>query len=343
MGGMLGRINNEAELHAAIRGMVLPQVLGAAVSLGIADRLDVDGSMPVARLAELSGVPAVNLRRLLRFLAALGIFTLDDKDLVGHTSWSVLLRNDAERSVASAVRFWTLPSVRAAWGELTRGLLDEGVPFERANGAPFFAHLQSSPTDNQVFHALMQGGFGARHAMAADALPIEDGETIVDVGGGGGPLLRALLLKHPAAQGTLFDLPNVVGAAAAVMQAAGIGDRCRIVGGDFFDAVPADGNVYVLSWVLHDWGDAEARRILATTRAAMTPAARLLIVERLLHDDPRRCAPYDLLEDLNMLVLFQGRERTESEFNELLAGSGFGPLTCRPTRPLFVVLEARPV
>jgi len=342
MGGMLGRINNEAELHAAIRGMILPQVLGAAVSLGIADRLDVADPIPLARLAELCGVPAVNLRRLLRFLATLGIFTLDDIDLVGHTPWSVLLRNDAERSVASAVRFWTLPSVRAAWGELTRGLLDDGVPFEHANGAPFFAHLQSSPADSQIFHALMQGGFGARHAMAADALPIEDGETIVDVGGGEGPLLRALLLKYPAAQGALLDLPNVVGTAAALVQAAGIGDRCHIVGGDFFDAVPAGGNVYVLSWVLHDWGDREARRILTTTRAAMAPAARLLIVERLLHDEPRLCAPYDLLEDLNMLVLFQGRERTEAEFNELLAESGFGPLACRATRQMFAVLEARP-
>jgi len=342
LGGILTKIESEADLHAAIRGMVLPQVLGAVVSLGIADRLGADDRMPVTRLAELCGMPTVNLRRVLRFLATLGVFTLDNADVVGHTSWSVLLRNDAERSVASAARFWTLPSVRAAWDELTLGLLGDGVPFERANGAGFFAHLHRCPADRQVFHALMQGGFDARHAIAADALPIDDGEAIVDVGGGEGHLLRALLMKHPTAQGTLLDVPDVVGAAEAAMHASGVGDRCRAIGGDFFEAVPAGGSVYLLSWILHDWGDREAQRILTTVRAAMAPAARLLILERLLDDDARRCAPYDLLEDLNMLVLLQGRERTEMEFNALLTASGFGVLTCRATRPRFAVLEARP-
>jgi hypothetical protein len=155
-------------------------------------------------------------------------------------------------------------------------------------------------------------------------------------------LLRAFLARHSQVRGILLDLPDVVAGAPDLLADAGLQDRCRIVAGDFFQSVPAGGSVYLLSWILHDWPDEQAVRILRAVRQAMPPAARLVIVDRLLAADPAQCDPYDLLEDINMFVLFHGRERTEADFNALLTQTGFAPLAAGAVRQAFVLLEARP-
>jgi hypothetical protein len=167
-------------------------------------------------------------------------------------------------------------------------------------------------------------------------------DIVVDIGGGEGLLLRAILARHPQVQGILFDLPDVVARAPDLLAAGGVADRCRVVAGDFFRSVPGGGTVYVLSWILHDWPDERAVDILRTIRQAMPHGARLVIVDRLLAADPKVCDPYDLLEDINMFVLFHGRERTEADFNVVLAQSGFGKLTAGTVRPTFVLLDVCP-
>ena len=144
---------------------------------------------------------------------------------------------------------------------------------------------------------------------------------VVDVGGGQGVLLAAVLRAHPHLRGVLFDQPAVVAGAAPVLRAAGVADRCEVVGGDFFAAVPAGGDVYLLSRILHDWDDARATALLRVLHRAARPGARLVVVERVL---PPGDAPHPgKLIDLTMLVMLGGRERTEAEFRALLAGAGF--------------------
>ena len=164
--------------------------------------------------------------------------------------------------------------------------------------------------------------------------------TVVDVGGGQGALLAAVLAAHPQARGVLFDQPEVVAGAAPLLRAAGVADRCAVVGGSFFEAVPDGGDVYLLSRVIHDWDDAQATTILRACRRAMGPAARLLLVERVLAPgntpDPNR------FSDLNMLVMLGGQERTAAEFAALYQAAGFRLTRVLPLPAAVSLIEGQP-
>ena len=164
--------------------------------------------------------------------------------------------------------------------------------------------------------------------------------TVVDVGGGHGGFVAAILRAAPAARGVLFDLPHVVGGARVLLEEAGVLDRCEIVAGSFFDSVPEGGDAYTLKSVIHDWDDDDAVRILRTCRAAMGPDARVLLVERDL-GAPNE-APGAKLSDLNMLVVLGGRERTRDEYAALFQRSGLAFLGETPTSSGFSVFEAAP-
>ena len=163
----------------------------------------------------------------------------------------------------------------------------------------------------------------------------QDGETVVDVGGGNGTLVIELLQRQPQLRGVVFDLPEVAAEAEARGEAAGLSDRCRVVPGSFFDEVPTGGDVYVLAKVLHDWDDAAAIRILTSVRAAAPDHARLLVIDSVVPDGN---APHPSKAlDLVMLSLVDGRERGEDEWRQLLEVGGFRPPAsvtdlCRPHR-----------
>jgi len=161
--------------------------------------------------------------------------------------------------------------------------------------------------------------------------------TVVDVGGGKGALLAAVLAAHPGMEGVLFDQPHVVSGAAAVLERAGVADRCRTVGGSFFDSVPPGGDAYMLRSVIHDWDDEPSIRILTMVRQALAPASRVLLVERVIAPpNEGRDAKFS---DLNMLVVPGGRERTREEFETLLMASGLR-LACVVDVGGFCVIEA---
>ena len=161
---------------------------------------------------------------------------------------------------------------------------------------------------------------------------------IVDVGGAHGDLLLAILDANPQARGTVFDRPHVADAARAAIHAKGYQGRCEAVGGDFFHAVPPGGDLYVLKFILVDWKDAEAGRILHNCRTAIIPGGRLLVIEMTIPDD-NHPSPGQLF-DLNMLVMTGGQERTESEYGALLAQAGFRITRIVPTGSPFHILEA---
>ena len=153
---------------------------------------------------------------------------------------------------------------------------------------------------------------------------------MIDGGGSGAPI-RAILSRHANACGVLYELPSVVAEASSVLNTSGLRERCRVIGGDFFRAIPAGGTTYLLCWILHDWPDEAAVTTLRRVRAAMAPGARLIAVARLLDANPTRCDAYHLLHEPNMLMLFNGRERGEAEFNAFMAEVGLAAV-----RPILV-------
>jgi SAM-dependent methyltransferase len=162
--------------------------------------------------------------------------------------------------------------------------------------------------------------------------------TVADIGGGKGTLLAAILRAHTHLRGVLFDLPAMVPGAAAVLREAGVEDRCQIVPGDFFQAIPEGADCYILANVLHDWDDPTSVRILSTCRRAMANDGRVLIVERLIPENPTAAVPV-LLSDLHMLVFTGGRERTNAEYGQLLAQAGLNLASVQPVAPPYGVLE----
>ena len=213
-----------------------------------------------------------------------------------------------------------------ALNRLLRAAASVGVLAEDGAGALFDAAMTS--------RSLAQ-----RDAVVA-AYDFAGGRTVVDVGGGAGALLAAILGANPDARGILFDQPQVVAGTDEALRAAGVADRCAVVGGSFFEAVPEDGDVYLLKWIIHDWGDEPARAILRTCRRAMAPGARLVLAERVVGPpnapDPAKFA------DLMMLVLVGGQERTANDFAALLEATGFRLDRIIPTRSELTLIEGTP-
>jgi len=186
----------------------------------------------------------------------------------------------------------------------------------------------------------MAGRQDQENSGVVSAYSFDGMRTVVDVGGGNGGLLTAILEANPQVRGILFDLPHVAAGAKERVVARGLADRCQCVGGDFFESVPAGGDPYVLSNVIHDWEDAPAAVILGNCRRAMKPAARLLLIETIV--PPGNDPSVAKLIDFQMLVLTGGRERTEAEYRALLASAGLELARIIPTLTPVTVMEAMP-
>jgi hypothetical protein len=208
---------------------------------------------------------------------------------------------------------------------LLQAVRDGGTAFERVYGAPFFAHLDSHPEASAAFEASMAGRARQEADAVVAAYDFRALGSLVDVGGGRGVLLDAILQAAPDLRAVLVDRPDAVAAARA-----NVGARAECVVCDFFESVPAGFDAYLLSRVLHDWDDADALRILRVCRTAMGAGGRLLIVDAIL---PERAVdqPFAIRMDLHMLLLLGARERTEAEFRELLGRAGFSLSRVVPT------------
>jgi SAM-dependent methyltransferase len=304
-------------------GYLTTQLLHVAAELGVAEVLE-GGPLHAADVAERVGAQPGPLGRVLRGLAAEGVL---DEDGAGRFSLTPVGACLPALRGAALVRGRLYH--RAASGMLD-AVRDGGTAFDRAYGEGFFAHLDRHADARATF----QGSMAARSEQeASDVVAAYDFSgfgRLVDVGGGTGVLLAAILRSAPELRGVLVDLEEVVEMARPRLAAAGVGDRVDLVGDDFFTEIPAGADLYVLSRVLHDWDDADAARILATCRRATPPGSRLLVVEALL---PERAAdgPAVIRMDLHMLLLFGTRERTAAEYRALLQGTGFTTRRVVPT------------
>jgi hypothetical protein len=326
-----------------VRGFQLSVMLREAAELRLADRIAA-GPRPVANLAEETGARPQALLRLCRALAAFGVFSLDAEVRLSHTARSAWLRSDAQPSLHHAARYFTAPGNWGAWGAWGEALRGGVCPFEAVFGQPNFDFLAAQPDEAALFDTFMRHSPDDRHAAVAEALDLSGMALVVDVGGGEGGMLTALLTAHPAPlRGLLYDRPQVVTGAGTVLAAAGVAGRCLVEAGNFFEHVPRGGDVYLLSQVLHDWDDEACGRILNRCRTAMRTGARLVVVERVLPRVGREAEadPGEFLADTHMMAILHGRERTAEEFCALLEAARFAPQGIQPTRSPFRLVEAR--
>lgn len=298
-------------------GNQVQQAVHVAARLGIADLLD-GGPRPVEELAREAGAHPDALRRLLRALAPFGVFAEDGDGRFRTTPAAALLRRGAPGSMR-AFALWSGGVSYQVFGALEHSVRTGEPAFERLFGAEFFDYLAAHPDDGAVFDEMMAGNTAGVAPLVA-ARDFGAARTVVDVGGGRGELLAAVLRAHPHLRGVLVEHPRLLDAAREGVRAAGVADRCQVVAGDVMDAVPPGGDVYVLKSVLHGLDDGEAARALASCRRALGDGGTLLVVEFVL---PPGNEPFPgKLMDLLMLVGGRGRERTEAEFRALLEGAG---------------------
>ncbi len=297
----------ESQLWDVLRGALGTRALALVADLGVAEALAA-GPRPVDDLAGEVGADPDTLHRLLRALASDGVFAEELPGVYRNTEASEQLRHSGWDAFA---HLFGGAFYRAAGGLDASG----EASFPGIHDTDFWTWLAKHPDERAVFDRAMEQGKEQR-VERFDGVEWRGDETVVDVGGGNGSLLRELLPLQPGLRGIVFDLPETV------RDEDSLGDRIEFVEGDFFESVP-QGDVYILSTILHDWDDEKATAILRTIRAAAPPDARLILLEAVVPvgNEPDGAKWLDLL----MLALFAGRERDEAQWRALLDAGGFEP------------------
>jgi hypothetical protein len=274
----------------------------------------------------------------MRTLASVGILTEDDAQRFALTPLGAALKTGAPGSARSSVLTIASPWFVGAFEQIMHSLETGDTGFEKYMGMPIFDYLGQHPEDASMFSETMVGFHGAEPAAVAAAYDFSSFEKVVDVGGATGNMLAAILGRHAGPRGVLFDMPHVVSDAPALLKERGVDQRVTIESGDFFKMVPAGGDAYLLSHVIHDWSEEQCLTILGHCRKSMKPNGRLLIVEMVLPDGDTP-HPGKML-DMVMLVLPGGQERTESEYSSLFGKAGFRLVRVVPTESAVSVVEA---
>jgi len=336
---MVSEDEDRSALDLLIRGFEVSRALRLVAKLKIADRIAAEASTHLVEVAEAAGVLPQPLLRMIRLLAAFGIFRVDPDGNLSHTPRSLLLRTDAPGSLHYSALFWTDTGSWRAWEALEVALKGK-VPHEAAWSKRRFDYLREHPDEARVFDDFMAHFPDNRHRAIATAYDFSPARLLVDIGGGNGEALRQILSLYQDARGIVFDRPDVVDAISPENRAGG---RISTEGGSFFERVPQGADIYLMIRVLHDWPDEGALRILRTCRQAMRPQSRLLLGEALVEPDPSKGRPSEYLIDLQMMAMFgAARARTELEFRDLLASAGLELLRTIPTDSSISVLEVAP-
>lgn len=327
------------QLSNMIVGYWQSQAIYAAAKLGIADLL-APGPQTIDALTAASNASPEPLYRLLRALASIGIFAEGPSKTFSLTPLADSLRADAPGS-QKAFCLMNGGQQFTSWSEIVYSIQTGKSAYERVNGRPLFEFLATDAEQAQIFDDAMTGIHGRETNLMVDAYDFSGINILVDVGGGNGSSLIGILQHYPEMRGVLFDLPHVVERARPRIEAAGLADRCELVGGSFFERAPSGADAYMMRHIIHDWDDQRATAILKTCHAAMSEKARLLVVESVI---PPGNDPFlGKFLDLVMLVIPGGKERTAEEYRTLLAGAGFDLQRILPSKHEISLVEARPV
>ncbi len=334
-GNPRGQLPPDVQITQTMTGHIRTGAYYAAVALGIPDLL-AEGPKDVEFLATSTGSHKTSLMRLLRFLVGEGVFDKDDQGRYGLTDVSNLLRSDVAGSHYASTLMIGSPSRWAALAQLSEGIKNGVNAFKLANGKSLFEYMDEHEDEARIFNEAMTNLPASAFYRSSLDFDFSGTSVFIDVGGGQGNEVAAVLQKNPDLEGVLFDRPNVVEGAPSVLREAGVESRCRIEGGDFFEFVPSGGDVYNLSNILDDWPDESCLTILANCRRTMSTGAKLLVNEGMVPED--NSPSITKLRDIQMLAFSGGQQRTLTEYRELLEPSGF---TVVDQSPRLVVAEAR--
>jgi hypothetical protein len=329
----------DGDLIRLIFGKNVSMAIAVVAKLRIADLL-ADGPRTLVELAARTQAHPPSLHRVLRTLASVGIFA----DLAdGHfalTPMGGYLRTGVEGSLRGIAEMTCSDSTWRPWTRMIEAVRTGRAAFDGVHGEPIFEYLGKHPDESAVFNEAMTGFTSKIAPAAVEAYDYAAFKTIVDVGGGHGVLLSTILKAYPGVEGIVFDSPPVAAGAEDAIREAGLAGRCRAVGGDFFRGVPAGGDAYLMKHIIHDWSDDQATTILRNCREGVNPGGRLLLIEMVVGLGD--AADIAKLIDLEMLVNLTGKERTEAEYRQLLAGAGWRLTGVIPTDSPTQIIEAEP-
>ncbi len=322
-----------------IGGHWIARAVQVLAQIGVADRMK-GGPKSAAELAAATGMHAGSLERLMRAATMFGVFAPAPGGKYALTPVGDTLRSDTPNSLRNFASFFAEPWYWQVWTEFLHSVKTGEPAFTKVHGAPAFEWFAKHPTAVEVFSKAMTSFTRQIGTAVADAYDFGRIHTLVDVGGGHGTLIAAILKSNPTMRGVVYDLLQVVEGAKPALGQAGLGNRTECIGGNFFDSVPP-GDGHILKHIIHDWSDAQCVTILRHCRASMPRDGRVLVVEAVIPDGPE--PHFGKLLDLEMLAMTQGgRERTAGEFSELLGRAGFKLARIVPTKSPVCVIEGTP-
>ncbi len=314
------------------------QAVATAARLGIADALAESQPQGSATLAQVVGADATALARLLRALASMGVLSEPSPRQYALTSLGELLRSD----VSGSMRDWIIAETDTphwqGWGSLYEGVRSGQTVVPQLYGMHIYDYYAAHPDQLASFSRALGNVSAMSAQVTLESYDFSYARYIVDVGGAAGDLLMSILETNVDARGVVFDRTQVVEATHKAIHARGLQERCEAVAGDFFEAVPPGGDLYILKSVIVDWMDAEALRILQNCRTVISSDGKLLLIETTIPDD--NSPSMAQLVDLNMLVMTGGLVRHQGEYRALLADAGFRLTRIIPTGSRFDVMEA---
>ena len=318
--GDTSQVDAQLQMRNLLMSFVLSRALQVAAELGLADAL-AHGPKDVEALAREVGAHAATLYRLLRALASIGVFGQLPDGRFANTPSSEYLRSDAPESMRGLARMHGSSPMWQAWAGLEHSVRSGEPSFTHVHGTPMFEYLAAHPEYGRRFDEGMVNASRLVNEALVEAYEWGGLGTLVDVAGGVGSSLAAILRANPRIQGVLFDLPHVIERSRAYLVQEGVADRCRTETGSFFEAIPTGADAYFMKHIIHDWDDEDCLRILRNCRTAMPDHAKLLVCERVIA--PSRDPSLANALDLVMLALTDGgRERTEQEFRDLFGRAG---------------------
>jgi hypothetical protein len=318
-------------------GLWVARSVSVAAKLRLADHIGDGPGKTVEEVAAATKTHAPSLYRLMRGLAGAGFFAEESGRRFRNTPLSEVIRSGVPGTMRAAAESIMGGSHWRSWGDLEHSVRTGGIAFDHVHGVDAWAFFAKNEDEQRTFNDAMTDFTKLFNPAIVKGYDFSRAGTLVDVGGGHGALLMSVLKENPAVRGILFDQPHVVQGAAGPLKDAGLGGRCQVVGGNFFESVPA-ADTYMMKMIIHDWNDERSGVILRNVHRASQPGARLLVIDSVVparNDEPSLAR----LMDLNMLVMTGGKERTEAEFRELFGRAGFDLVKAHATESPIGIVE----
>jgi hypothetical protein len=325
------------QMMQLMSGLWITRSLWVAAKLGISDLL-VDVAKSVDDLAAETGTHADSLYRILRALSMVGVYAEGEDRTFSLTPLSETMRSDVVGSLRGAIIAEMGQAHYEAWGNLMASVKTGDIAFDNKFGKDIWAYFQTEPEQAENFNRYMASMSEPLNEAISTKYDFSSYGKLIDVGGGIGGMISAILSKNPDLKGAIYDAPSVCEQAKGFLASKGVADRCEAIPGNFFESVPAGGDIYSMRWILHDWEDSKSLTILENIKKVMPENGKLLLAEAVV---PEAGEPhFSKFFDLIMLVMTGGRERTEKEWRALLDKAGYKIDRIIPTESFLSIIEA---